>query len=47
MTIPTIETDRLILRAIDPDRDFDPWAEAMADEETVRYIGGKTMKVVT
>jgi RimJ/RimL family protein N-acetyltransferase len=39
----TIETERLILREIDPDRDFDNWAAAMADENTVRYIGGKTM----
>ena len=43
MTIPTLETERLILRAIDPERDLDAWAAAMADEETVRYIGGKTM----
>jgi RimJ/RimL family protein N-acetyltransferase len=39
----TIETNRLILREIDPDRDFENWAAAMADEDTVRYIGGKTM----
>ena len=43
MTIPRLETERLILRAIDPDRDLDGGAAAMADEETVRYIGGKTM----
>ena len=39
----TIETERLTLREIDPDRDFENWAAAMADEDTVRYIGGKTM----
>lgn len=34
-----IETERLILRAVDPERDFEPWARTMADEETVRYLG--------
>jgi len=38
-----IETERLILREIDPQRDFEPWAKAMADENTVRYLGGRTM----
>ena len=38
-----IETERLILRQIDPDRDFEPWAKAMADENTVRYLGTKPM----
>jgi RimJ/RimL family protein N-acetyltransferase len=38
-----IETERLILREIDPDRDFEPWARAMADENTVRYLGVKPM----
>ena len=38
-----IETERLILRQVDPDRDFDPWAKAMADEHTVRYLGTKPM----
>jgi RimJ/RimL family protein N-acetyltransferase len=38
-----IETERLILRQIDPDRDFEPWARAMADEDTVRYLGTKPM----
>jgi len=38
-----IETERLILREIDPDRDFDAWAKAMADENTVRYLGTKPM----
>ena len=39
-----IETERLLLREIDPDRDFGPWAETMQDEETVRYIGGEILE---
>jgi len=38
-----IETERLILRPVDPERDFEPWARAMADEYTVRYLGVKPM----
>ena len=38
-----LETERLILRPVDPDRDFEPWAKAMADENTVRYLGTKPM----
>ena len=38
-----IETERLILRKIDPERDFEGWARSMADEETVRYLGTKPM----
>lgn len=38
-----IETERLILRPVDPERDFDAWARAMADESTVRYLGTKPM----
>lgn len=38
-----IETERLILRQIDPERDLDGWARAMADEDIVRFIGGQTM----
>jgi len=34
-----IETERLILRKVDPERDFEAWAKAMADENTVRYLG--------
>lgn len=34
-----IETERLILRKIDPERDFDEWAYSMADANTVRYLG--------
>ena len=38
-----IETDRLILRQADPERDFEPLARTMADEDTVRYLGMKPM----
>ncbi len=38
-----IETDRLILRPIDPERDFEGWAHAMADPGTVRYLGTEPM----
>lgn len=38
-----IETPRLILRSIDPARDFDGWARLMADERSVQFIGGKVM----
>jgi RimJ/RimL family protein N-acetyltransferase len=38
-----IETPRLLLRSIDPARDFDGWARLMADEQAVRFIGGKVM----
>jgi RimJ/RimL family protein N-acetyltransferase len=34
-----MKTERLILRPIDPARDFESWAAAMADAETVRYLG--------
>lgn len=38
-----LETDRLILRRVDAARDFEAWAKAMADPDTVRYTVGKTM----
>jgi len=38
-----LETERLILRKIDPERDLDAWAKAMADENTVRYLGTPPM----
>lgn len=41
MSDPRIETDRLILRGINPERDFEAWAEALSDEETVRYLDGR------
>ena len=34
-----LETERLLLRPIDPDKDFDAWARAFADEATMRYLG--------
>ncbi|MEM7704698.1 MAG: GNAT family N-acetyltransferase [Pseudomonadota bacterium] len=34
-----IETERLILREIDPEQDFGAWARAVADADTVRYLG--------
>ena len=36
---PTLETERLILRP-PAKEDFDAWAAFMADEQSVRYIGG-------
>jgi len=36
---PTLETDRLILRAPRAE-DFEPWAAFAADEEVNRYLGG-------
>ena len=39
-----IESDRLILREIDMERDFEPWCRTHADEETVRYLGGEVME---
>ena len=38
-----IRTERLILREIDPEQDFEPWAASMADERTVQFIGGSVM----
>lgn len=39
MTRPIIETERLILRPVEPSVDFDPWAESLADPQIVRYLG--------
>jgi RimJ/RimL family protein N-acetyltransferase len=39
-TPPRLETERLVLRAIDPERDFEPFAAMLADPETARFIGG-------
>jgi len=36
-----IETERLILREIDPERDFDAWAKTMGDPRTVKFMDGK------
>ena len=38
-----IETERLILRPIDPERDFEGWAKSMASEDTVRYLDGRVL----
>ena len=38
-----VETERLLLREIDPDRDFAGWAASLADEDVVRYLNGETM----
>ena len=40
--IPTLETDRLVLRAARFD-DFAPFAETRANPEVVRFIGGKPL----
>jgi len=42
MTV-VMETERLILRHIDIEKDIDAWTEMMSDEETVRFIGGQVM----
>ena len=34
----TLEAERLLLRPIDAELDFVPWAEMMSDAETVRYL---------
>lgn len=39
MTI-LIETNRLILRTIDPEKDFEDWADCFSDKETMTFIGG-------
>ncbi|WP_017932598.1 GNAT family N-acetyltransferase [Robiginitomaculum antarcticum] len=38
-----LETDRLILRHIDPVADLDAWTDMMSDAQTVRFIGGQIM----
>ncbi len=38
-----IETERLILRPVDPDRDFEGWAQMMADPVTMRGLGGEPL----
>lgn len=38
-TIPTLETERLILRAPEP-ADFEPWAAFCADPEAAEFLGG-------
>ena len=43
MTKITLETERLILREIDIERDIDGWAEMMGDEPSARHIGGQIL----
>ena len=45
MNGPVLETERLRLRPIDPERDFEPWARSMADPGTVRYLGIEPMSL--
>jgi len=40
---PILETERLLLRPIDADKDFEPWARAMADANTMRYLGSQPL----
>lgn len=40
INIPTIETDRLVLRGFE-ERDLDALAELWADEDVTRFLGGK------
>ncbi len=38
-----LQTDRLILREIDIEKDLDAWTDMMSDEDTVRFIGGQIL----
>jgi RimJ/RimL family protein N-acetyltransferase len=42
VTFPVVETERLTLRVFE-ERDFDDYARWHADDETMRYVGGKPM----
>lgn len=42
VTVPVLETERLILRALRED-DFPVYEKLAADPEVMRYLGGKTM----
>jgi RimJ/RimL family protein N-acetyltransferase len=44
LEIPTLETERLILRAPQPE-DFEAWAAFCADEEIMRFLGGRQDRV--
>jgi len=37
---PILETERLILREVDPVVDFEPWAECFADKDVMAGLGG-------
>jgi RimJ/RimL family protein N-acetyltransferase len=45
LTVPIIETNRLVLRQPDLD-DFERWAEMMGDPDSARHIGGVMPKPV-
>ena len=34
-----LETERLIIRHVDPERDFEAWVDCFADKETMTFIG--------
>jgi len=38
-----IETERLILRPLDGNKDFEAWFEMMSDNDTMRFIGGSAL----
>jgi len=40
MTETVLETERLILRHVDPEADFEDWADCFGDKETMRGLGG-------
>ncbi|WP_337187446.1 GNAT family N-acetyltransferase [Phenylobacterium sp.] len=44
MQIPVLETERLILRAPEP-QDFDAWAAFCADPEAMRFLGGPADRI--
>ncbi|RAK67461.1 GNAT family N-acetyltransferase [Phenylobacterium kunshanense] len=44
MQTPTLETERLILRA-PAQEDFEAWADFCADEEAARFIGGRQDRI--
>lgn len=39
---PTLQTDRLILRPIDMEADFQGFFETFSDADTMRFLGGQT-----
>ncbi|MEM7728307.1 MAG: GNAT family N-acetyltransferase [Pseudomonadota bacterium] len=39
---PTLETDRLLLRPIDMEADFQGFCDTFSDADTMRFLGGKT-----
>jgi RimJ/RimL family protein N-acetyltransferase len=46
ISIPTIHTERILLRASEPE-DLDPYADMNADLETMAHLGGPIDKVAT